>query len=167
MRLDPDKFFRRYEIEPDPSRKDRPDVWATGRVTGGGSSVNAMLWVRGNRADFDKWAELGATGWDYEGVLPFMRSLETFERGSSAVRGGNGPQRVSLVRVKHPLTERWLQGAEEVGLPFNEDYNGVDQFGSAWDAAVSEARIPRQHRSRVSGSGVAATRVEAGDAGQR
>ena len=148
MRLDPDKFFRRYEIEPDPSRKDRPDVWATGRVTGGGSSVNAMLWVRGNRADFDKWAELGATGWDYDGVLPFMRSLETFEGGSSAVRGGNGPQRVSLVRVRHPLTERWLEGAQTAGFPFNADYNGVDQFGAAW-TQLSQKRGFRASTARA------------------
>lgn len=148
MRLDPDKFFRRYEIEPDPSRKDRPDVWATGRVTGGGSSVNAMLWVRGNRADFDTWAELGATGWDYDGVLPFMRSLETFEGGASAVRGGNGPQRVSPVRVRHPLTQRWLEGAAEVGVPFNEDYNGVEQLGAAW-TQLSQKRGFRASTARA------------------
>src|SRR5919109_3206787 len=58
LRLDPEKLYWRYQIEPDPSRKDRRDVWAAGRMTGGGSSVNAMLWGRGNRADFDEWARL-------------------------------------------------------------------------------------------------------------
>jgi choline dehydrogenase len=140
MKLDPDKLYWRYEIEPDASRQGRRDLRAAGRVTGGGSSVNAMLWVRGNRADFDTWAELGATGWDYESVLPYMRSLESFERGGSTVRGGQGPQRVSLVRVAHPHVKRWLAAAHEVGLPFNEDYNGISQPGGGMVTALAAAR---------------------------
>jgi choline dehydrogenase len=148
MKLDPDKLYWRYEIEPDASRQGRRDLWAAGRVTGGGSSVNAMLWVRGNRADFDTWAELGATGWDYESVLPYMRSLERFERGASTVRGGEGPQRVSLVRLAHPLVKRWLAAAHDVGLPFNEDYNGISQLGAAW-SQLSQRRGLRHSAARA------------------
>jgi choline dehydrogenase len=147
LKLDPERFYWRYKIERDTSRKDRRDVWAAGRVTGGGSSVNAMLWVRGNRADFDEWARLGAEGWDYQGVLPFMRSLETFEGGSTPVRGGHGPQHVSFVRIRHPLAERWLEGAQGVGFQLNQDYNGVDQFGAGW-SQLSQKRGLRYSTAR-------------------
>jgi choline dehydrogenase len=148
LKLDPDRYYWRYEIEADPSRNDRRDIWAAGRVTGGGSSVNAMLWVRGHSADFDHWAAVGADGWDYASVLPFMRSLETFEAGSSPVRGGHGPQAVSFVRVRHPLTERWLEGARAVGLDFTEDYNGVDQLGAGW-SQLSQKRGLRFSAARA------------------
>jgi len=123
------KNFWHYELEPDATRNGRVDTWAAGRILGGGSSVNAMLWVRGNPADFDIWAELGAKGWDYQGVLPYMRSAETFEDGASEVRGGAGPQRVSRVRMDHPLVRKWIKGAQEAGYPFLNDYNAGNQLG--------------------------------------
>ena len=121
-----------YETEPDPSRGGIVDRWAAGRVIGGGSSVNAMLWVRGNRADYDQWASLGCTGWDYDSVLPYFRRAETFERGGDAFRGGSGPQRVSLLRVRHPLTDAFLAGAQAAGHAAPADYNGAGQHGVSY-----------------------------------
>src|SRR4051794_25773608 len=84
-----------YTDEPDPSRFDQTMPWMAGRVLGGGSSVNGMIWVRGNQTDFDRWAELGCTGWDYDGVLPYFKKSERFDGGESPYRGGSGPQPVS------------------------------------------------------------------------
>ncbi|GAT16030.1 glucose-methanol-choline oxidoreductase [Mycolicibacterium thermoresistibile] len=131
MRVNPRNYWH-FRLEPDPTRNGAVDTWAAGRVVGGGSSVNAMLWVRGNRADFDTWAKLGAQGWDYESLLPAMRSLETWEGGADRYRGGTGPQHVSRIRLHHPLVQKWLTGAAQTGMPILADYNGESQFGAAW-----------------------------------
>jgi choline dehydrogenase-like flavoprotein len=117
--------------EPDPTRDGMSTDWLTGKVLGGGSSVNGLVWVRGNRADFDRWAELGATGWDFSGVLPYFKRAETFERGGDGYRGGDGPQRVSFSRAPHRLTDAFVCTAEGLGYPFNPDYNGAYQEGVA------------------------------------
>src|SRR3954451_6306223 len=101
MRLK-EQYFA-FPDEPDPTRDGMNTTWLTGRVLGGGSSVNGLVWVRGNRADFDRWGELGATGWDYAGVLPYFRRGEHFERGPDEFRGGAGPQHVSMGRTRHEL----------------------------------------------------------------
>ena len=137
-----------YETEPDPSRGGMVDHWAAGKVIGGGSSVNAMLWVRGNRADYDHWASLGCAGWDYESVLPYFRKAETFERGGDAFRGGSGPQRVSLVRIRHPLTDAFLAGARAAGHPAPADYNGAGQHGASY-AQVSQKNGLRHSTARA------------------
>src|SRR5690606_9924656 len=81
------KYDWRYRSEADGSRNDAVDHWSGGRVIGGGSSVNAMLWVRGHRSDYDEWARLGCDGWDYENVLPYFKRAETFEGTNSPWRG--------------------------------------------------------------------------------
>jgi len=129
----------RYEAEPDASRKGQADKWAAGKVLGGGSSVNGMIWVRGCRADYDSWAKDGCDGWAYDDVLPLFRRAETFEDGDSDVRGGAGPQHVARSKVKHRLTDAFVEAAGQVGLPFNADYNGVEQAGASY-AQVSQRR---------------------------
>jgi choline dehydrogenase len=131
LKVNPANYWH-YELAPDKTRNGTQDVWAAGKVLGGGSSVNAMLWVRGNPADFDQWANLGATGWDHATLLPYMKSLESFDGGPSEYRGGSGPQSVSHIRMKHPLVAAWLRGAEQSGLPILDDYNGASQFGAGW-----------------------------------
>src|SRR5262249_36261561 len=84
----------RYTAEPDPTRGDVVEHWAGGKVLGGGSSVNAMVWVRGDPADFDHWESLGCKGWSYADVLPYFRGAETSEIRTPE-RGDSGPQRVS------------------------------------------------------------------------
>ena len=128
----PPSYDWSYETEPDPSRGGIVDHWPAGRVIGGGSSVNAMLWVRGNRADYDRWASLGCVGWEYEAVLPYFKRAEAFEGGAGPLRGGSGPQRVSMVRVRHSLTDAFLAGAQAAGHAARDDYNAAEQHGASY-----------------------------------
>lgn len=120
-----------YTDEPDPSRFDQTMPWMAGRVLGGGSSVNGMIWVRGNQTDFDRWAELGCTGWDYDGVLPYFKKSERFDGGESPYRGGSGPQPVSSNLVEHPLNQAFIAAAQAAGHQLNPDYNAGNQVGVA------------------------------------
>ena len=126
------KYDWRYVAEPDPSRNGLIDRWAGGKVLGGGSSVNAMVWVRGHREDFDGWAAAGCTGWDYEGVLPYFTRSEAFEGADDPVRGRYGPQHVSELHVEHPTTDAFVQAATQAGMAFNRDYNGHRQEGVSY-----------------------------------
>lgn len=130
MKLGPDHRWK-YPAEPDPSRGDVVDIWAGGRTLGGGSAVNAMLWIRGHPGDFDTWAEMGATGWSFEDVLPYFRSSETYEGGSDDYRGEDGPQHVAETRMLHPMTRRFIAAAEAAGHPRTPDYNGSQPLGVA------------------------------------
>ncbi|QFU89559.1 GMC family oxidoreductase [Amycolatopsis sp. YIM 10] len=136
-----------YSAEPDPSLGGRTDKWAAGKVLGGGSSVNGMIWVRGDPADFDEWEKLGATGWGYADVLPYFRRAETYSGGSDRFRGGTGPQHVTPVGVRHPLNDAFLMAATQAGLPFNPDYNGERQIGAA-RTQVSQRRGIRWSTAR-------------------
>ncbi|MDQ0382810.1 GMC family oxidoreductase [Amycolatopsis thermophila] len=136
-----------YSAEPDPSLGGRTDKWAAGKVLGGSSSVNGMIWVRGDPADFDEWEKLGATGWGYADVLPYFRRAETYRRGSDRFRGGTGPQHVAPVGVRHPLNDAFLMAATQAGLPFNPDYNGERQIGAA-RTQVSQRRGIRWSTAR-------------------
>lgn len=118
-----------YEPEPDPSVNGRVEHWPAGRVLGGSSSINATTWTRGHRADFDLWAANGCDGWDYEHVLPYYRRCETFAGGADDYRGGAGPQHVMFTGIKHPLTEAFIQAAQQRGMPYVRDLNGARQEG--------------------------------------
>jgi choline dehydrogenase len=123
------KFNWMYDVEPDPSRDGRIDVWPAGKVLGGGSSINGMMFVRGNAWDYDLWAQKGATGWDYAGVLPYFRKMESYSRGGNYWRGGKGPQHVDRTRVPNELIDLWVRAAETVGIERNDDLNGASQEG--------------------------------------
>ncbi len=118
-----------YQAERDASRNGITDTWNSGRLTGGGSAINAMIWVRGNRADFDNWATLGAKGWDYDSVLPYFKRGENWEGGADEYRNVGGPQDVSRMRVSNKLIPAFIRAAGEAGLPINDDYNGASQLG--------------------------------------
>lgn len=118
-----------YPAEPDASRNGLEDNWPAGKLIGGGSSINAMCWVRGNRADYDNWASLGAEGWDYNSVLPYFKRSENWEGGADAYRGAGGPQHASNMRVSSKLIPAFIQAGAEAGLPINKDYNGENQLG--------------------------------------
>ena len=113
-----------YTAEPDPSVGGRPDVWPAGRRLGGGSSINGMMFIRGHKWDYDHWAELGATGWDYASVLPYFRRLEHNERGADEWRGQGGPIHVSEVRSRYAITDDWMAAAEQAGIRRSPDLNG-------------------------------------------
>jgi choline dehydrogenase len=118
-----------YPVEPDGSRNGTADPYNSGRVLGGSSSTNAMMWVRGNPADYDRWASLGCVGWGYDSVLPYFRRAERFEDGDNVYRGGGGPQRVARMRVPHRMTDVFLRAATQAGFEALEDYNAGRQVG--------------------------------------
>src|SRR5262249_26582203 len=118
--------------EPDPSRRGQVMPWMAGRVLGGGSSVNGLVWVRGHPGDFDGWANLGCDGWDHASVLPFFRRAETFERGADRYRGAAGPVRVAMVPARHAMTDAFVDAAQKAGNPFTSDYNGESQEGVSY-----------------------------------
>ena len=119
--------------EPDPSLENRPFVVPQGRVLGGGSSVNGMIYMRGQARDYDDWDErFGCDGWRYDDVLPVFRRQERNTRLSDDFHGTSGPLVVDDPSEKHPLTQRIIDAAIECGLPANDDFNGAKQDGVGW-----------------------------------
>jgi choline dehydrogenase len=107
----------------------RTMIQPRGKVLGGTSSINGMLYVRGQREDYDHWAQLGNTGWGYDDILPYFKQAENFDGGDEDYRGRGGPLNVSEPPRKFPLTEAFLQAARNAGFPANADYNGATQEG--------------------------------------
>jgi choline dehydrogenase len=118
------KYDWRYMTEPDPSRGGRRDLWPRGKVLGGSSSINAMVYMRGQKSDYDSWAALGNAGWSYADVLPYFKKSERNENGGDEWRGGEGPLRVSNLRTVHPLTSDFIASAAAAGVPVRKDLNG-------------------------------------------
>lgn len=143
-----DRFNWKYPASPDPSRGGVEDLWSAGKAIGGGSAINGMFYIRGHRSDFDRWAQIGCSGWDYESVLPHFRSIERFEGGPDNYRGGAGPQPVTLARYKLDIVDQIVEAAQEVGHPFNEDYNGAHQTGVGY-AQASQKRGRRMSSARA------------------
>ena len=135
-----------YYSDPEPGLMGRRIYMPRGKMLGGSSSMNAMLYVRGNSADYDGWAKAGATGWSYDEVLPYFRKSENFARGADQYRGVGGPLNVDDHRSRTRITEVMVKAAIEAGFEFNPDYNGAEQagvgylqvnqkFGRRWSAA--------------------------------
>jgi choline dehydrogenase len=118
-----------YRTEPHDNVAGRRIDWPRGKVLGGSSSLNGLLYVRGQREDYDRWAELGNRGWSYADVLPYFRKSEDQERGADAYHGVGGPQKVSDLRLRRPIADHFIAAAQEIGIPFNPDYNGATQEG--------------------------------------
>ncbi len=119
-----------YRTEPDPGLANRQGYWPRGKVLGGSSSINAMVYIRGQAEDFDAWKDLGNPGWGWSDVLPYFRKSETNARGGDRWRGTEGPLHVSDVSQElHPLNKVYIQAAREAGLTYNEDFNGETQEG--------------------------------------
>jgi choline dehydrogenase-like flavoprotein len=120
-----------YDTEPEETMGGRRIEVARGKVIGGSSSINAMAYVRGNRADYERWASRGLPDWSYDKVLPYFRKQENWEDGASEYRGGSGPLATRRARYKDPLVEAYLAGAQEMGYALIDDYNGAEQEGFA------------------------------------
>ena len=118
-----------YKTEPDPGIAGRSLQWPRGKVLGGSSSLNGLLYVRGQPQDYDRWAALGNDGWSFEEVLPYFKKSEDNERGEDEFHGVGGPQKVSDLRLRRPIAEHFIRAATEIGIPVNEDYNGASQEG--------------------------------------
>jgi choline dehydrogenase len=118
-----------YRSEPEPALAGRRLAAPRGRVLGGSSSINGMVYVRGHPRDFDRWQALGAEGWDFQGVLPYFKRLEHAPHGDPAWRGVGGPLHVTRGAQAHPLDQAFMAAAEQAGFPRTADYNGARQEG--------------------------------------
>ncbi|MEO0545851.1 MAG: GMC family oxidoreductase N-terminal domain-containing protein [Pseudomonadota bacterium] len=118
-----------YTTQPDPGLNGRAIKWPRGRVLGGSSSINGLLYVRGQKEDYDTWRQQGNPGWGWDDVLPCFKRSECWEDGENAMRGGSGPLKVSRTRLTRGAVEAWIAAAQKAGYPYNDDYNGEDQEG--------------------------------------
>ena len=118
-----------FETVPEPGTGDRKIPIPRGKVLGGSSSINGMLYVRGQVFDYDTWAQLGNRGWSYDEVLPYFKRSENFERGGDDFRGVGGELNVADMIERHPILNAWVAAGEEAGYPRNHDYNGTSQEG--------------------------------------
>ncbi|MEO0623738.1 MAG: GMC family oxidoreductase N-terminal domain-containing protein [Pseudomonadota bacterium] len=121
-----------YKAEADPGLNGRAIDWPRGKGLGGSSSINGLLYVRGQPQDYDHWAQLGNSGWSWDDVLPLFKRSETHEDGESALHGGSGGLSVSRIRAKSQIAEAFIDAAVEMGVPRTEDYNGADQEGAGY-----------------------------------
>jgi choline dehydrogenase len=121
-----------FESEPEAELDNRTMYQPRGKVLGGTSSINGMIYMRGNAADYDQWRQLGNEGWDYESVLPYFRKAEDNERGADAFHGAGGPLRVSNQPYKWEIAEILLEACKQAGIPENPDFNGARQEGCGY-----------------------------------
>lgn len=158
-------LLKRIEWEPmsEQARTETPTM-VQARVLGGGSSVNAMIYIRGVPSDYEQWVTLGADGWSYDDVLPFFKRAEDNNRFCNEVHGVGGPLGVSDIEHIHPLTRAWLQACQQAGLPYNPDFNSGNPAGcglyqiTARNGRRSSAAVAYLHPARGRGN----LRVETG-----
>jgi len=176
-----DMFNWGYHSEPEPNLNGRRIEAMRGKVLGGSSSINVMAYTRGNRGDYDRWAQKGALGWSYADVLPYFKRGETWEHGANPWRGGSGPIGTEFAKTTDPAYDAWIEAAKVAGLPVTDDYNGAQHEGfgrsqytirngyrsSAASAYLKPARrrrnlrvVTRAHATRVLLEGARATGVE-------
>ncbi len=123
------RFSRVFDTEPCEGTAGRNVLWPRGRILGGSSSINGLLYIRGQHGDFDEWAQLGATGWDYRSVLPAFTRSERYAGPESEYHGVHGELGVSELRNDHPYCGAWVDAAQQFGLPHNPDFNGAMDWG--------------------------------------
>jgi len=139
------RYNWKYQTEPDPGLAARPSYWPRGKVIGGSSSINAMVYVRGQAEDFDSWAAAGNPGWGWRDVLPVYRRMEDHALGENPYHGAGGPLHVTEIsKAAHPLTSVFIKAGQEAGLAFNPDLNGATQEG------VGYYQITTRHGFRLS-----------------
>ncbi len=130
-----------YSADGGPGTNGRPIHWPRGKTLGGSSSINGMLYVRGNPADFDGWAQMGCRGWSFDDVLPYFRKSEDYKQGTDAeYRGTSGPLKVEDYRTVLPLTHRFVEAAQQAGYKFSKDLNGREQEGVGYSQMTRKGR---------------------------
>ncbi|MGH7123579.1 MAG: GMC family oxidoreductase N-terminal domain-containing protein, partial [Stellaceae bacterium] len=171
------KYNWGYETEPQPHMDGRRMYWPRGRVLGGSSSLNAMVYVRGHALDYDRWAGNGLPEWSYAHVLPYFKRAETCARGGDDYRGDRGPLNVSRGTMRNPLFAAFIEAGQQAGYPFTSDMNGFQQEGFGpmdmtvhrgrrWSAAAAYLRpaIVRSNLKVITGALATRIVVEAGRA---
>jgi choline dehydrogenase len=164
------RFAWQFATEPQPETGNRAIVWPRGRVLGGSSAINGLLYIRGQRADYDDWAAAGATGWGYQDVLPVFKRSERYDGGETPYHGASGELGVSDLRNDHPYCEAWLQAGAEAGYARTADFNGKDDGGlgryqltlaGRWRCSAATAFLhPIRHRPNLQvTTGVHVTRI--------
>lgn len=121
-----------FYTDPEANMHDRKIYWPRGRGLGGSSSINGLIFIRGQSDDYDHWAQLGNTGWDWNNVLPYFMKSEHNSRGASETHGGDGPLWSSDIKEKSELMEAIIRGAGELGVPRTNDFNSGSQEGAGY-----------------------------------
>src|SRR5437899_10122006 len=148
-----DRYNWYYHTEPEPAMDGRRMYCPRGRVLGGSSSINGMVYIRGHARDYDRWAQAGLRGWSYADLLPYFRRAESRDRGADDYHGGDGPLHVSAGHTPQPLFQAWLEAGRQAGYPLTADLNGYQQEGLGpmdmttwkgrrWSAATAYLRPP-------------------------
>jgi choline dehydrogenase len=148
-----------FQTEPEPHMNGRRIYWPRGKTLGGSSSINGLIYIRGQREDYDAWAAAGNPGWGYDDVLPCFLRAEGNQRGSGPFHCGDGPLKVSDIGARHPLIEAFIASAADCGVPRNEDFNGARQEGAGyyqltthrgWRCSTADAYLrPARKRSNL------------------
>jgi choline dehydrogenase len=160
----------KFESEPEGELNNRTMYQPRGKVLGGTSSINGMIYMRGNAADYDQWRQLGNEGWDYDSVLPYFRKAEDNERGADEYHGSGGPLRVSNQPYEWEIAKAMVEACQQAGIPFNPDFNGARQEGCGyyqtttkdkrrWSTAAAYLRIAKKRPNLVIRTRAHATRV--------
>src|SRR5690348_15998036 len=130
-----------YYAEPGDKIDNRSMHWPRRRALGGTSSINGMLYMRGNPADYDGWAQMGCGGWSYADVLPYFKKSERYGPGDTEYRGKSGPLLVEDYRTILPLTHRFVEAAQQARFPLTSDYNGAQQEGVGYSQMTRRGRF--------------------------
>ena len=120
------------QTAPEPYLNGRQIGYARGKGLGGSSSINAMIYMRGQQSDYDQWAQLGNRGWSWDDVLPLFKSMERYQHGADEFHGGDGELRVEERRVSWDILDAWQRAAAECGIPTIDEFNRGDNFGCAY-----------------------------------
>jgi choline dehydrogenase len=159
-----------YKTEPEPELNNRQIIQPRGKVLGGSSSINGLLYIRGQHEDYDHWRQLGNAGWGFADILPYFRRAEDQGRGGDDFHGVGGPLAVSDVSEPHPLCEAFIEAAQQAGIPRNDDFNGAAQEGAGyfqltakngrrWSTAVGYLRQARRRHNLAVVSDALASRI--------
>lgn len=124
-----ERYSRHFTTEPQEQTSNRSMMWPRGRVLGGSSSINGLIYIRGQHEDYNDWVKSGVKGWGYESVLPFFKKSESYSEGANKYHGAEGGLGVSNLRNNDPTCSAWLMAAQEFGLPSNHDFNADTDFG--------------------------------------
>jgi choline dehydrogenase len=126
------RYNWRFSTEPDPGMNNRRVYWPRGRGLGGSSSINGLIFIRGQPGDYDRWQEAGNPGWGWSDVLPYFIRSEDNCRGASELHGAGGPLTASDIGERHPLVDAFIDGAGDLGIARNDDFNGLEQEGAGY-----------------------------------